>query len=1615
MENDDHSIMEQRPGSVSPMNSFTTAASHEEGMAEVRRSTFGITSSESTAAGTSPSPVVQHRPTSFAESSHPARDSTQSAVVQASDGIMSPEQKKKSLKRHSADHPRPAHGSTSQRKLSITSTLSDIRHSFTPLQHALIASRRGAARIQTPDANSQQPSVTQSTASPQRPISRASSDGLREGPATPIDPNAVRQIMDLAAISPDGKTVATLSRVDGMVMLWQYQTASSKLEPRLVQRTCLTNELLAQKSLDQFAQSQVDVFLSVSNQGQYVAISTAFLVDTKMHQMYQQRHQLDSLAKSAHDSFAASTPSPRSPALIPALEDASFLVISAPSNEVVRAPSLPRCGIPEFLPGYRLAVCDGIELTIFCTMSWATLHTIRMDLLSTTIGAGHDGLEQLRLALSLLPSGYLGWLEPYGSIGLWDIRTGELERRFMLPVLPPSSYFPLPFQRTPEQMAAAQKRRSTYEASDEDQGVYGLTKQGMVHDVLLRAAISNDHRFLAIYSASASGSKARVEPRLTVFLLENGLPLASTVVSDGTVDCVAFLPSAPHHQRQRQYPPHQRPYKHHPLQQEKLVTLGRNNLGETITRIWDPHSCSLVHTYEHPLVQARHTLPQLRLSPQGEGWFLENTGTTLRAHSVSPNVTPPSAVRLLPGSTFTSRDGRVQLTSILQPNHRLYFSSSARVISPEPWLPFRADPNLCAYFLDTHRVLIVGIHSLQIWFFSPSVRLQYIWTTPQLPATESSQGLYQTIKQVWIDKENEDVGCHNVYVKLSSQENPHDIIVRLPTREETHSVRILQDGCAALRLIRHRWNMENNQRRVVVEASAIASRAEQEEIARAMPEDLKHILLAGITAYPTVFSVMPDGVFPMREWILADWDDVIAELLRQGPHYVPAFFRRQVANTGTGCEMECESALTLATHRRKSAILWTLLEHMMSQGRWHSGYLTTFVAALPLLVQVYPDYVDRVFAEHLSYYAPSIWEHPLELLPTTIVPGVYDRSHESRGRTFCINTRLQTLGVQSRRCEKERRKWNAATSAKNTGEEPTHPALLCMVPLPYFLDYSSHGMQGTDSDVASQPKQATNITVEHLEAGVNPPSNAARVFPEKSPPMRSTSLFVRLALAPLKRSRVIFRHPGAVEPILSYKWNQFARSRYWFAWTLRLIYLALFLIAVSLPVSPELTTVRWALMGCVLGLAALLLIQEVRRFIVLRGECYVLMLGNWLRWIGLIALPIAVAIWTLVDRADVSQVLVSVSVLLMWANLLAQLCIFRAVGIFFYHAEQVFRRILVFFLVLAVLVFAFAHAFYLLLRDFPLPNPSSSAQSNLLDVGEPIPSPSQISISSQQPEALSVSYIPVSLNGTVRFRLEDQSSDILGQIELSGYNEMPLMFTLPDFDFAKKTTSTRTLTATSTTTATATTTVTPTNLPDGLASSMVPNSPQLSDPSIPPFSQLGSSLKSVCLFLGGDFSTLSPYYQPDSPFSFPQTSSQQLFQTVYPHPFKHLLSATSSDLYTLRRTIEVLLIIYLLLAVLLAVHLLATLINDARTSQAGLERWLVHYAREIAELERFWLTRSERKRADWFPRRILYYEVDPKKIVKHGSLTDMTQGRGLQSFGKKRLKLSALYDGEDRI
>lgn len=221
--------------------------------------------------------------------------------------------------------------------------------------------------------------------------------------------------IDIVAVSPDQKAVATFSKLDGIVAWWQVETKSSDTgvtssHTLVCQGTYQSERYKDIASLEIFSHS-FHICLSISNEGRFVALSTVSLELSKTHR----------------------SPNGAPTRALPKGQKLSTLIVNTETSTSVELPRTVRnvVGYSRFNRTGSLIVCNGSNLYAVSIDTWQLQFVLDMP----PYGHAGDTLDisnRINTTInSFQKSGkHFMWLDDQNLISVWSVQTGSMSMRF---------------------------------------------------------------------------------------------------------------------------------------------------------------------------------------------------------------------------------------------------------------------------------------------------------------------------------------------------------------------------------------------------------------------------------------------------------------------------------------------------------------------------------------------------------------------------------------------------------------------------------------------------------------------------------------------------------------------------------------------------------------------------------------------------------------------------------------------------------------------------------------------------------------------------------------------------------------------------------------------------------------------------------------------------------------------------------------------------------------------------------------------------------------------------------------------------------------------------------
>ncbi|CAG8481335.1 28389_t:CDS:2 [Gigaspora margarita] len=735
------------------------------------------------------------------------------------------------------------------------------------------------------------------------------------------------------------------------------------------------------------------------------------------------------------------------------------------------------------------------------------------------------------------------------------------------------------------------------------------------------------------------------------------------------------------------------------LSKDDQIVVCLTDNGNVKVQLWDCWSGILIKEEEnHPNLDK--DLPLVLLDDQ----FVHAVGNKIIKYPLFPNddykdYQVNNTEVLSTGRESALPNKRLELGSLLEQSFighsigSIYIHKKEKVYCKfkfEPWRKWgTADLFMKWLDKDGNRILLAGHDSVQIYKTKPKgsllkVELQYIWTVPFYKNVDIKFLSLETLKTLQDENDDDYEPLYRLKIQLTNSET---VILPLPATNDKNTYQIFKDACASIHLIRLCLN---------------------EDLSYVSYWDLcvqiKKLILNSIDKFPSSFNKISLGdgqyIYPMEDFILYEWDDVVNAILNK-EKFIPLFHN----------DDRTESALALLIELQKSDLLDQLISYIIRHVHDHNtplnnkskpsfilpssdtpntkvhkpGFAWTIGPALLDLYRLYPDKGTKIMREW-SYLTTSL-ETPTRILRTNLGNPLKaeERSYHSKLKTVSRKARLPieysiaqfTINILSEdkkdfqqiRVHRKRQRKQRLNKAQKT-----HPAKLCVVPLPDFCVYPE------------PPKINKNASVFE---------RISRFWATYISPTRVSPFVEAATHGPLEMFSEV-----AMEAIIQFKWEKYARKRFLWTFCAYLIYAFLFCLTVS--IDPVLVSddkpYKMPLIGLVITFSLYFLIQEIRQ-----------MFGQWRNYwtsfsnyldLASFSLPLATC-WYAIGKHEPSDILKSYAVLVVWINALFLARAFAGPGKFISIVLEIIKKIKTLVLTLAFMVVGFANALFVLLRNNP--------------------------------------------------------------------------------------------------------------------------------------------------------------------------------------------------------------------------------------------------------------------------------------------------------------------------
>ncbi|CAG8503339.1 7952_t:CDS:2 [Acaulospora morrowiae] len=1049
---------------------------------------------------------------------------------------------------------------------------------------------------------------------------------------------AIENDISIISCSPDNEYVASWCREDGILAVWPITKGriGGRLSPSFAVKT-------------PFDKTNVDgskVYLSVSEEGKYVVISRMKIIDGEEEEtpnleiipnVESEKLAGKSLDITPHSSFVVYSTAPHLPQ-DPKLNDLEIL------------------GPLIFVHHSRLVCFTKRDMHIFSTKSWKIINSIRISqLIRSTPGYNHDKNQFLADVYDILIDNLrydsLLWPEKDQGLSVWNL-DGLLKQWFYL-----------------ESKSVSQ--------SD---NLYAISRDGSL--------VARFHE--------RSGYPHGV---LTIFHTPTALTISDIDVPK-TVFHIAFLHKC-----------------------DRMIVCSYENSSGKYVRV------QLYCCWSGLLVKEA-TYPDIDV----ENLFLFNGDTFIQAKANELAVvplfqhgTPKKVERLSLITECQPTEDGLLISTMLDPQStcwgQIHDSEGNELcrFKFEPWRSYKA-PHMFITWLDETRFLMAGKDSIQIYRIKPrgsllKTELQYIWT---VPVTRNSDIKFLSLETI---QDKDGLDCYYLLVQLTDQ---HDVRIPLPSKEDKLSCKIVSDACMAVHFLRLQFGEESEYLNHL-----------------GIKEQLHKLIESAVEKYPSAFSKITTGngetIYPMEDFILLSWDKVVRDILDSN-QYIPLFHN----------EEQSESALSLLVELQKSELVERMISYIIKNlhQRYNPmrakfanssvesfkmrlqqpGFAWTIGKVLLDLYKYYPDKGARVLRE-CSYFTTSL-ETPVRILQTNLgkpftgeersflpelaavtrkaqLPKELMKAYDGRKKfadwlrsTFSRPSEIRKDDKNSPKylCEKGIGAYGSSTFIESEKKflinreshmyrkqlrkqrldnlQKTHPAKLCVVPLPDFCVYPTI------------PENYDDTTYQRMKKFWN-----WYIAPSQMSP------FADIAI---NGPRELFGEV-AMEAIIKFKWEKFAKAYFLNSFILYLTYAILFCVTVSidydlvLDTSKKVETWKNTLFIIVTVISFVFLLQEFRQMVG-RWKIYFSSFFNYID-LASYGLPLATSLMVIAVKSDPPAWLKSFAVLMVWFNALLMSRAFAGPGKFIAILIEIGKKIITLIMTLAVIVIGFANALFVLLRN----------------------------------------------------------------------------------------------------------------------------------------------------------------------------------------------------------------------------------------------------------------------------------------------------------------------------
>ncbi|CAG8574427.1 14597_t:CDS:2 [Funneliformis mosseae] len=1023
--------------------------------------------------------------------------------------------------------------------------------------------------------------------------------------------------IDVMALSPGNKFITTWSSTDGILAVFPIDSQNGPINSIFSIRTSY-NQTTA-------SNDQYKVYISVSEDGQYVAISNMKILEDNQKDSpnMDDAISIDSNSVNTQSSFVVYSINHHKEQCNTKLGNLDTMDISGPLI---------------FVNNQRLVCFTKNEMHLYSTKSWRLNYSIDISALIHSCPRYSDSSNEFLMhiydaLIESLKFGYLIWAENRSGLSVWDT-DGMLKQWFYVEARNISN----------------------------SRNLFAISPNGNLEQKDKPGASSSS---------------------LSIFHTPTALTISEFEVNRTTFH-ISFLSKIDH-----------------------IIVCSKEGEGVCV-QLWDCWAGRLV--FEETFLNLKHDKPLLFLGDK----FVQSVGNELCTFSLIPNH-PSVTMEALTKTSFrgckSSENGLLITISFEQGSKciicwgRIFNSDNVLQceFKFEPWNWNNwSNKGIFVRWLDPEgkRFVLVGNESVQIYKTKPKgqylkLELQYIWVTKSC------------IKSVILEtvQDENDSSKPPEHTMLHVQFTNNEMTsLPIPNEDDKLTHRIVSDALAAVHFLR------------LIFAPNI-----QHFNQLTIRNQLKKLIDSSVIQFPSAFNKCywnDTEFYPMEDFILFGWDDLVKSIL-ENDRYIPLFHDKD----------HSESALLLLIELQKSELVEQMVNyiiknlkqrHVAVRNRSSStnldkklvqkpGFAWTLGKSLLELYQYYPDKGIFVMKES-SYFTVSL-EAPARILQTNLSFGEERSWHKELKAVARIARLPKGIGFIN---DKNKRtiinKWFRPSNLSNKTRHYTG-ALIYYPKETHYPDKKQDMNKGISIQLKQRKQRLIDVKKTHPAKLCVVPLPDFCVYPslcEKG----SSSLFDMMYrffyvyFAPAQRSpfaEVALNGPAemfsevAMEAIIKFKWEKFAKRLYLWQFSFYIIFGIIFCLTVSIESKIEPRSRNSNSEFTVTAIISMMfLLQEIRQM-----SCgFKNYWTSFFNYVDLASycLPLATSLMLLMKQEPPTW-LISFAVLCIWLNGLLKSRAFEATGKFIAIVIVIGKRIKTLLMTLFIIVLGFANALYILLRD----------------------------------------------------------------------------------------------------------------------------------------------------------------------------------------------------------------------------------------------------------------------------------------------------------------------------